>query len=138
MDLTSIFQKLYPQGSIGPGEGRLLGQCAVLAQHLVQIGKVGDYLPQKTEAIRQRGIFAKDLQLRFQPGDVVITSENKKNGHVFVINFVTYIENSDQAVSFKITEANYRLPLRVDHTRTLNANSPMIVGVIRGKFLFSV
>lgn len=138
MNLKPIFEKLYPQGSVGPGEGRLLGQCAVLAQHLVQIGKVGDYLPQKINAIRQRGIFANELQLRFKPGDVVITNESKKHGHVLVINFVTYIENSDQAVSFRATEANYRFPLRIDHTRILNANSPVIIGVIRGKFLFSI
>jgi len=138
MDLEPIFQKLYPQGSIGPGDGKYKGQCAVLAEKLVQIPQLGDPIWHKTAVIKTNGIMAADLNLRFKPGDVVVTSENKKYGHVLTINFVTYIENSDQAVSFRATESNFRLPLRVDHTRTLNANSPFIIGVIRGKFLFNV
>lgn len=130
MDLRPILEKLYPEKCYG-------GQCGIFAHKLVDFPLVGNTLASKTQAVQKFGIPAAELNLKFQPGDVVITSESRFFGHVLVINFVTYIENSDQAVSFQATESNFNLDLRVHHTRILNAASPVIVGVIRGKLLIA-
>lgn len=129
MDYRAILQKLFPSGSFG-------GQCGSFAHRLVNFNPIGNTLISKTKAVQNFGITAQALNLKFQPGDVVITSESHFFGHVCTINFVIYIENSDQAFSFQVTESNYNLDLRVHHNRVLKANSPFIVGVIRGKLLF--
>ena len=129
MDFRPVMSQLYPDGSRG-------GQCGTFAHRLVQFPFVGNFLFNKISAVKRFGIPASNLQFRFKPGDIVITNESLIFGHVLMVNFVTYVENSDQAVNFQCTESNFHLDLKIHHSRVMAANSPHIIGVIRGPLLF--
>lgn len=131
MDLTPIFQKLYPEGSYG-------GQCGVFAHKLIDFPLIGNTLASKIRAVNSFGIPVEKLGDQFQEGDVLITKESRIFGHVAVINLKIYEENTDHLIQLKLTESNFHLDLRVHHTRILSADSPVIIGVIRGNFLFSI
>lgn len=117
-DLKPTFEKLYPEGSKG-------GQCGVFAHKLVEFPLVGDTLASKTATVKKFGLMASQIMGTFQPGDVVITSESLKNGHVFVVNAII----ND---SLRCTEANYNNDEKVHHTRLIPKFSTKIIGLLRG------
>ena len=124
MNLQPVFQKLFPENYKG-------GECAVFAERLAKIAPVGDSLQQKMQAVLNKGIPAAVLNLNFRPGDVFVTSESKVHGHVAVVNNIA-------GNNLQLTESNFHLDGRVNHTRLLDCASPKIVGVIRGAPLYPV
>jgi hypothetical protein len=122
MFLRITFEKLYPEGVTG-------GQCAKFAHKLIDFPLVGDFLSQKIAAVKKHGIL-KEKIVEFKPGDVIVTDESKKYGHVAVINNVWngYLG---------LTESNFNLDEKVHHTRRLKTSSPAIIGIIRGSFKFT-
>lgn len=126
-DLKPTLEKLYPENFKG-------GECGIFAHKLISFPSVGDSLANKKAAVAKYGILAKNLKGDIRPGDVVITTEGTwlgfGHGHVAVANL-----SNDTAVF--LTESNFNLDGRVHHTRMLRKDSPAIVGVIRGSFLFT-
>jgi hypothetical protein len=114
----------YPKGSTG-------GQCGDFAHKLVEFPSVGDSLQQKLNSIDKFGIPANEWKQSPQVGDVLITKEAEKTGHVAVVNKVL----PDGSV--QLSESNYYQkslgPEKVSHTRILDKNSPVIYGAIRGQ-----
>lgn len=122
MDLKPIFEKLFPEGSKG-------GQCAAFAEKLVLLPTpghiVGDSLASKIDKVTKFGILAKNIKDDFREGDVIVTDESKKYGHLFVVNCV-------MPGALRATESNYNLDERVHHTRLISKVSPRIIGILRG------
>lgn len=114
----------YPKGTTG-------GQCGDFAHQLVEFPSVGDSLQQKLKSIDKFGIPANEWKQNPQVGDVLITKEAEKTGHVAVVNKVL----PDGSV--QLSESNYYQkslgPEKVSHTRILDTNSPVIYGAVRGK-----
>lgn len=125
MTLKPILEKLYPEGS-------KQGQCGVFAEKVVAIGLIGDSLAAKTRAVSSVGIMAGSLNQLFKLGDVLILNVHTFNGHVAVVNT---IDSKNKLLT--VSESNYRGDQRVHHTRQIAFNDPMIVGVLRNKFLFN-
>lgn len=117
MELKTTFSHYFPENSTG-------GQCAVFAEKLEQFGPVGDTLASKTAYVKKHGILRENLGGHYEVGDVVVTNESSKFGHVFIVNDI--VGNQLQA-----TESNFKLDLRVHHTRIVPVSSK-IVGVLRG------
>jgi hypothetical protein len=108
--------KAYPAGSKG-------GQCGIFVRNIVnKMGldypRVGDSLAEKMAAVRKYGSKKGGI------GSVVITSENKKNGHVAYI-----IGKNDKG--YILAESNYGLNGKVNYGRTIPFNSPSIIGFIK-------
>jgi len=127
-DLKPIVEKLYPENSHG-------GQCAVFCEKLVVMptpGNVlGNSLAEKTDKVNRYGIRAVNGWNQFHLGDVMITNESLKYGHVA---FVNWFDDKN----LRLSESNFRLDERVHHTRLLSRTSPHIIGVLRGAFKFQV
>lgn len=132
MNIIPILQKLYPENSIGPGIGAYQGQCAVFAQALFVLPKVGDSYSQKKQAVKDYGIIY-DSSVQLQVGDACITSEGTflglGNGHVTVIaNFV-----NGQPIA---AESNFKNDRRVHYGRVIPTSK--IYGIIRGDLRFKL
>lgn len=124
MELKSIFEQLYPEGTRG-------GQCVAFLHKLVEFQSTGNYLKQKIATVNTYGIPIKELKDDFRVGDIIITSESPKYGHGAVIN-------STPGIDLRLTESNYRLDEKVHHTRLLSRTSKKIIGVIRGRLKIKI
>lgn len=107
----------YPPGSTG-------GQCGVWVRSVVERSgksypRVGDSLAQKAATAKRYGVSLNQAR----PGSVVLTSENKTNGHV------AYIIGRNQK-GFILAESNYGLNGKVSYGRVLPFNSPKLLGII--------
>lgn len=112
--------KAYPAGSQG-------GQCGVWVRSIVnKMGlnypAVGDYLAEKAATVKKYGV----PQSQAKVGTVVLTTENKTNGHVALI-----IGRNDKG--WILGESNYGLDGKVKYGRTIPFNSPYILGYINPK-----
>lgn len=116
--LSSTYKK-YPEGAEG-------GQCGVFAHKVVDFPPVGNSKAEKFASVDKFGIPAAEWQKNIHIGDVLITNESSKYGHVAVVNKI----NPDGTV--RLTESNFKGKETVSHDRTLPANSPKIYGAIRG------
>lgn len=106
------------------------GQCAVFAEYFMLIPtptrEMGNSIIDKTTTVRQYGITAQALKGAYQVGDVVVFNiPGSSTGHVALVNEI----NGDMLT---LSEANYHLDLKVNHTRQIATNNPQIVGVLRG------
>lgn len=134
MNLRPLLSDIYPENSIGPGIGNLKGQCAVFAQSLAEIPKVGDSYASKKEAVKKYGILASQLEGQYRVGDCVITSEGTNwfgsgTGHVAII---AYIKDGQPYAA----ESNFNKDLRVHYGRKIPLDK--IYGVIRKPFKFKL
>lgn len=116
--LKGSFEQKYPEGARG-------GQCASFARKLTYIPPLGDSLRDKEVHVDQIGMPANAWRNNPQVGDVVITNDNKENGHVFVVN--TLLPNR----MARVTESNWHGNERVTHDRIVPLDSPRIYGAIR-------
>lgn len=112
-----IFASAFPLGSKG-------GQCGDFARTLISkygydYPRVGDSLAEKAKVARQSGSPPNAWGI----GTVLITSESKENGHVAVINAIT-------PKGYQVSESNYSLNRKVNHTRIIPFNSPKLIGGI--------
>jgi len=128
-DLRPSFKAVYPEGCIGPGEGTFRGQCAVFAETVIKMqtpgGVIGYGLQDKINMVNNHGTPLVQMGGNFLIGDVVIQNLGPY-GHVSVVNFFPgggYLQ---------LSESNFHEDMRVHHTRTLAANDPCIIGVLRG------
>ncbi|MFP5260994.1 MAG: hypothetical protein ACLGJB_03710 [Blastocatellia bacterium] len=118
--LASATMKIAPPGSQG-------GQCGVFVRNIAsRLGltypKLGDYLSTKTAAVRKYGIPLNQARV----GSILVTSENKENGHVAWI-----IGKNDKG--FILAESNRypkSKPEQVSYGRVIPFNSPSIIGAI--------
>jgi hypothetical protein len=113
----AVFAQAYPSGVTG-------GQCGVFARNLLasygyDYPRVGNSLEAKAQTIQNYGV----PQNKWGVGTVLITSENKKYGHVPIINAIT-------PKGYQVTESNYNLDEKVSHTRIIPFNSPKLIGGI--------
>jgi hypothetical protein len=113
-------EKKYPEGSKG-------GQCGIFAHKIVEFPPIGDAKSEKFASVDKFGIPAAKWRQSPQVGDVIITDESKRYGHVAVINSI--LPNG----TIQLTESNFRGKESVSHDRTLPINSPKIYGAFRGK-----
>lgn len=107
----------YPQGSTG-------GQCGTWVRSIVErqglsYPRVGDSLAEKTATAKKYGVPINQARV----GSVVLTSENKTNGHVAYI-----IGSTPQG--FVLGESNYGMNGKVSYGRVIPFNSPKILGII--------
>jgi hypothetical protein len=130
MDIKPILEKMFPEGSIGPGTGAYQGQCFTFLHSLMEFPPVGDSLDDKKIALQRFGIPIFKLD-GFRVGDVVLTNESRVNGHGGMINAI-------QGDYLRLSESNYHLDKKVHHTRLLSRKSPVILGVFRGKLKFKL
>lgn len=124
MSLLPTFQNYYPQGSLGPGTGSLQGQCVVFCQYFYELPQFGDSLAEKKAVFDKIGIPFSKLGGHFEIGDIVLTTEEKIHGHMYIVGDIT-------APYLIAAESNYRNPKHVDYTRVVPV-STLIYGVIRG------
>lgn len=116
--LSATYKK-YPEGAEG-------GQCGVFAHKVVDFPPVGNSKAEKFASVDKFGIPAMEWQKNVHVGDVLITNESSKYGHVAVVNKI----NPDGSV--RLTESNFKGKETVSHDRTIPVNSPKIYGAIRG------
>lgn len=133
MNYQSILQQLYPEGSIGPGEGVYKGQCAVFVQNLMSIPKVGDTIESKIAAVKKYGYTAQQVQGGYSAGDAIVLDVGTKAGHVLFLNQFNPITKIGVA-----SEANWFRDGKVHHTRQINLMDKSVIGCLRGKLLFDV
>lgn len=112
-----IFASAFPVGSKG-------GQCGDFARTLISkygydYPRVGDSLAEKAKVARHSGSPPNAWGI----GTVLITNESKENGHVAVINAIT-------PKGYQVSESNYSLNGKVNHTRIIPFNSPKLIGGI--------
>lgn len=117
--VKSVIQQRFPSGSVG-------GQCGTFAHKIVDFPPVGDPKEQKFASVDKFGIKRENWTPRI--GDVVITGEHPKWGHVAIVNDI--LPNGE----IQLTESNYNNDERVTHNRTISYSSPQIYGAIRGSY----
>lgn len=132
IDVNPKLTNFYPEGYRfkAAHKNDLTGQCAWFAQQCTDLRKVGNTIGQKLNSLGQeikKGKAFKPGEETIRPGHSILTNESKKWGHVAVVNAVT----PDGKIV--LTEANYAAPLKVTHTRVLDANDPRILGVFKSK-----
>lgn len=120
-DLRPTFDYYFPEGSQG-------GQCAAFAEKLIEFGPVGNSFTSKLNYVKKYGsTVIKDIEV----GDVVLTDDSKKNGHIFVVN-------CDMGSTWRVTESNFTLDEKIHHTRQVPKNSPRLKGHIRAPLLVTI
>lgn len=112
-------EKKFPAGKKG-------GQCGTFAHKIVDFPPIGDSKKQKFAAVDKIGIKKKDWDP--QIGDVIITGEHPRYGHVAIVSDI--LPNGE----LQLTESNFKSDERITHSRTLNPRSSVIYGAIRGKY----
>lgn len=115
---------LYPTGTLG-------GECGTFVHQLAWFPPIGDSLQDKTSALNKygnRGPFPPGYIL---PGDIIITDESAKYGHVAYVN-------SSQNNILTLTESNFHLDKRVTHSRQIPDTYPRIIGIFRALRAFTV
>lgn len=120
----SRLEQLYPDGKRG-------GQCGTFAHWLACFPPVGDLLVDKIKTLDKygnRGPFPTDY---IQAGDVIITIEDRNNGHVAFVN-------SRAGLDLVLTESNYHKDGLIHHNRLMRATNPNIFGIFRGVRLFTL
>lgn len=123
MNLRPTLEKLYKEGSYG-------GQCFTFLHKLIEFPPVGTFLGEKYRNLLKFGIPIEKLD-SLKVGDILLTNESKTYGHGALINAIL---GSD----LQLTESNFKYNLKVSHSRLLNAHSPKIFGVFRGKYKFEL
>lgn len=109
-----------PTGSTG-------GQCGIYSRKLVDFPSgMGNSLQEKKAFVSKVGIPANEWRKNVKVGDVIFTTESPTYGHVAVVNAIL----PDGRV--QLSESNYNLDEKVNNTRTLYINSPVIYGAVRG------
>lgn len=131
MDLKPILSKYFPENSIGPGTGKLQGQCAVFAEAIVDIPKVGDTYASKKNTVLHNGILAANV-IEYRIGDVLICSDGTFMG--FGAGHVAVVANLNSQWLY-LAESNYNKKLRVDYGRKIARGDKRIYGLLRGNFL---
>lgn len=106
--------KAYPAGSIG-------GQCGVWVRSIVN--KMGLTYPSVGNSLAEKAATARKYGSTPRVGSVVLTSENKVNGHV------AYVVGKNQQ-GWVLAESNYGLNGKVNYGRVIPYNSPSILGFI--------
>lgn len=119
---TTMVENKYPDNSVG-------GQCGTWAHKIVNFPYIGDLKDEKFASVRKYGIL-KDKWIKEGPkvGDVIITGESSKWGHVAIVNQV--LPNG----KIKLSESNFNGDERVQHDRIIDVNAPIIYGAIRGTY----
>lgn len=117
--LAKVTQK-YPEGSQG-------GQCGIFAHKIVEFPPIGDAKSEKFASVDKFGIPADQWRQSPRVGDVIVTSESSRYGHVAVVNKIL------PDGSLRLTESNFKGKESVSHDRILALNSPKIYGAFRGK-----
>lgn len=116
---AAAWEQQYATGSQG-------GQCGVFAHKLVEFPNVGNMLAEKQASVNKHGVKADQWRKEGpQVGDVLIFNQGKY-GHVAVVNEV--LPNGQ----LKLSESNYNLDEKVNHSRVISANDKNIYGAIRG------
>ena len=116
--LSKVY-KDYPEGADG-------GQCGVFAHKVVDFPPVGSTRDEKFASVDKFGIPAAQWKNNVRVGDVLITNESSKYGHVAVVNKI----NPDGTI--RLTESNFKHKETVSHDRVIAIDSPKIYGAIRG------
>lgn len=109
--------KAYPPGSDG-------GQCGIWVRNIVQkqgltYPAVGNSLSEKAATAQKYGVSIPQAKI----GSVVLTNENKTNGHVAYV-----IGKTSQG--FIVAESNYGLNEKVSYGRVIPYNSKNILGIL--------
>ncbi len=118
----TVVKEKYPTDSKG-------GQCGTWAHKIVKFPAVGDLKEQKFASVRNFGVTRNNwLSQGVRVGDVIITDESPKWGHVAIVNAIL------PGGRIQLSESNYDGDERVDHDRIISANSSRIYGAIRGEF----
>lgn len=106
----------YPTGKKG-------GQCGTFAHNLAEFPPVGNWLSEKKKAVDRSGISRSEWVNRgVKVGDVIVTDENRKHGHLAVVNKV--LPNG----VVQLTDSNYNLDEKVNHNRKMSIYSNRIYG----------
>lgn len=111
--------KQYPEGSSG-------GQCTTFLHKLVDFPSIGDEKNQKIQSVYKFGIPVDQWKGKEKIGDVVVSGDNKKNGHTYMINELL------PGRMARVTESNYHGDEKVTNNRIVSLDSPLIYGAIRG------
>lgn len=129
MNLYSTLSKLYPKNS-------WQGQCFTFLHKLVDFPPVGNSLGNKFRSLLTFGIPIAKLDT-IKVGDIILTNESFYFGHGAFVNAII-------GGKLQLTESNYSLNGKVNHTRLLSPNSKAIWGVFRantgavGNFKFAL
>jgi hypothetical protein len=118
---VTSYSQAYPQGSIGPGEGRLEGQCGVFVQKVANAPQMGDTVATKHAMIDSKGMKASTWRQSPRVGDVIVFNYN----HTAVINSIN-------GGTMTLSESNVNGDKKVTHNRTLSITDPSIYGAWRG------
>jgi hypothetical protein len=122
MNLYPTLSKLYPQGSFG-------GQCFTWLHRLVDFPSVGNLIGTKIKSLNSFGIPISKLDT-FKVGDIIL-QQYPVFGHGSFINAIVDGQ-------LQLSESNFALNGRIDHTRLLSPHSAEILGVFRGNLMFSL
>jgi hypothetical protein len=109
--------KAFPPGSFG-------GQCGVWVRQIVN--KMGLNYPPVGNSLAEKAAVAKKYGVplsKARVGSILLTAENKDNGHVAMIIGIT-------PQGFRLAESNYGLNQKVSYGRIIPFNSPLILGVL--------
>jgi hypothetical protein len=112
------FSNKFPSGTYGD-------QCGTFAHKIVDFPSVGDLKAQKFASVDKYGVNKDEWVPKV--GDVVITGEHPKFGHVAVVNTVL----PDGRV--QLTESNFNGDEKVTHSRVVNPRDKKVYGAIPGK-----
>ncbi len=130
---TKISQDIissYPQGyKFDSNAGGYVGECGWFTQQITDVlkkyGPMDNTLAMKQYFIEKnlgRGAFHVGDQ-EIKPGYVIITNESEDWGHAAVVNNIV-----DDVLT--VTEANFKIPHGVDHTRKIKADPNIIIGIL--------
>ena len=122
MNLYSTLKKIYPQNSYG-------GQCFTWLHRLIDFPSVGNLLGTKIKSLNSFGIPISKLDT-FKVGDIIL-QQYPVFGHGSLINAIVNGQ-------LQLSESNFSLNGRIDHTRLLSPQDKGILGVFRGAYRFNL
>jgi CHAP domain len=120
--LASNLIASYPPGSEGGQCGDFVGK--IVRQKGMDYPYVGNSIAEKTRAVKNNGIPLSQAKI----GSILITSENKKSGHVaYVIGI--------NSKGWIVAESNFsnNNSERVSYGRVISFNSPKLIGALQPK-----